>query len=220
MKKVIMHNSVSLDGSFINFEFPPELMGLHYQIAAGFGKVVSLFGSNTANVAIQMFGGLSKEAKEDFKKPEKENLPFWFAVDSKATLKNKLHFFRRLEYCRDIVVLVSKNTDKDYLNYLSERNYDYYILGEERVDLVKAVKLISEKYDMDAIMVDSGRGLTNAMLNQGLIDEISLLVVPTIVGEKSENMFKDVKNQIKLKKTKEEEFQGGYVWLLYEVQKS
>jgi 2,5-diamino-6-(ribosylamino)-4(3H)-pyrimidinone 5'-phosphate reductase len=166
-----------------------------------------------------MFGELPEETVEDFKKPQKENLPFWFVVDSKAVLKNKLHYFRRLEYCRDIVVLVSENTDKNYLNYLSERNYDYHVIGKERVDLAKAVELIFDKYDADAIMVDSGRELTNAMLNQDLIDEISLLVVPTIVGEKSENMFKDVKEEMKLINIKEEKFANGYVWLLYKVQK-
>jgi riboflavin biosynthesis pyrimidine reductase len=57
------------------------------------------------------------------------------------------------------------------------------------------------------------------MLNQGLIDEISLLVVPALLGEKSENMFGDVKGQIALKSVKEELLPGGYVWLLYEVQK-
>ncbi len=219
MKKVIMHNSVSLDGSFINFEIPPELMGLHYQIAARFGKVVNLFGSNTADIATQMFGELPEETAEDFKKPQKENLPFWFVVDSKAVLKNKLHYFRRLEYCRDIVVLVSENTDKNYLDYLNKRNYDYYVIGKEMVDLAKAVELISDKYAADAIMVDSGRGLTNAMINQNLIDEISLLVVPTIVGDKSENIFKDVKEEIKLTNIKEEKFPNGYIWLLYEIQK-
>ncbi|MFZ7104476.1 MAG: hypothetical protein ACOWWO_17730 [Peptococcaceae bacterium] len=36
------------------------------------------------------------------------------------------------------------------------------------------------------------------MLNQGLIDEISLLVLPVIVGEKSENIFGDIISPIKL----------------------
>jgi 2,5-diamino-6-(ribosylamino)-4(3H)-pyrimidinone 5'-phosphate reductase len=219
MKKVIMHNSVTLDGSFTNFDFPPELMGLHYQIAARFGKAVSLFGSNTANVAFGMFGGVPEETEEDFRQPQKEHLPFWFVVDSRATLKGKLHYFRRLEYCRDIVVLVSEGTDKDYLDYMDKRNYHYHVVGRDRVDLPGAVELISGNYSADAIMVDSGRGLTNAMLNQGLIDEISLLVVPALLGEKSENMFGDVKGQIALKNIKEEILPGGYVWLLYEVQK-
>lgn len=213
-----MHDSVSLDGSFVNFDFSPEMMGLHYQIAAEFGETIRLFGSNTAKVSIELFGGFTPETKEDFKKPQnKNNLLFWVVPDSKAVLMDKLHYFRRSEYCRDVIVLVAENTSQNYLEYLKARNYDYYIVGKERVDLSKAVELLAEKYKTESIMVDSGRGLTNAMLNQGLIDEISLLVLPVIVGEKSENLFKNVVGRVKLANIKEKTFPGGYIWLLYKV---
>lgn len=219
-KKVIMQNTISLDGSFINFDMPQEVMGLHYQIVGSFGKVLYLFGSNTAKVAIEMFGGATPEIKEDFKRPEKnENLSYWVVVDSEGVLKGKLHYYRRLEYCRDIIVLVSENTDKSYLDYLKERNYDFLAVGEKQVNLKKAFDILFDKYETNTILVDSGRGLTNAMLNQGLVDEISLLVLPVIVGEKSENLFSDITKEIKLVELKEKAFPGGYIQLHYKVEK-
>ena len=42
--KIILHNSISLDGSLTNFEVN---MGIHYEIAGGFKPDVHLIGSNT-----------------------------------------------------------------------------------------------------------------------------------------------------------------------------
>jgi 2,5-diamino-6-(ribosylamino)-4(3H)-pyrimidinone 5'-phosphate reductase len=47
LPKVIIHNSVSLDGSLVDFE--PD-MGLHYDIAGGFKPQAHLVGSSTVRV--------------------------------------------------------------------------------------------------------------------------------------------------------------------------
>ncbi|HQO58744.1 MAG TPA: dihydrofolate reductase family protein [Candidatus Omnitrophota bacterium] len=218
--KVIMHDSVSLDGSFVNFAYTQELMTLHYQIAAGFGRSLRLFGSSMANVAIEMFGGFTPETPEDRRKPAKpEGLAYWVVVDSRAALINKLHYFRRSEYCRDMVVLVSEATSAGYLTYLREREYDYFVVGAERVDLGQALKLITEKYGVDTVLTDSGRELTNVMLNQGLVDEVSLLICPMIVGVNAENLFSKVASPRPLVNVREAMYPGGYIHVHGEVKK-
>jgi 2,5-diamino-6-(ribosylamino)-4(3H)-pyrimidinone 5'-phosphate reductase len=216
--KVIMHDSISVDGSFVNFDMKPEFMGLHYEIAARFGTTIRLFGSNTATVSIEMFGGFTPESPEDFQKPRKPEGPSpWVVVDSKAMLKDKLHYFRRSEYCRDIAVLVAKETCPEYLEYLAERNYDYFVSGDNQVDLPEAMEWMVDHFGMQTIMVDSGSSLTNAMLDQGLIDQVSLLVLPTIVGRAGQNLFGMVKLPLKLSLVKEQVYPGGHVWSLYDV---
>jgi 2,5-diamino-6-(ribosylamino)-4(3H)-pyrimidinone 5'-phosphate reductase len=113
--------------------------------------------------------------------------------------------------------LVSESTDKSYLDYLKEREYDFVVAGEKQIDLKKSFDVLSDRYETNTVLVDSGRGLTNAMLNQGLVDEISLLVLPVIVGEKSENLFSNITKQVKLTELKEETFPGGYVHLHYKL---
>ncbi len=115
--------------------------------------------------------------------------------------------------------MVSESTDKSYLDYLKEREYNFVVAGEKQVDLKKSFDILSDRYEMGTILVDSGRGLTNTMLNQGLVDEISLLVLPVIVGEKSENLFSNVTKQLKLTGLKERTFPGGYVHLHYKIDK-
>jgi len=220
LPKIIVHDSISLDGSFVNFEFSMELMGLHYQIASRFRSEMSIMGSTTAAKSIEMFGGFTPETKSDFNKPEKkEGQTYWVIPDSKGTLKGKLHFFRRSEYCKDVIVLVSEKTDKAYIKYLKERNYDFLVSGTDRVDLRSAISMLSEKYGPDTIMIDSGRSLTNAFINDGLVDEISVLIVPTVVGENARNLFSEIKKNTDLKLIETESFGNGFVWIRYSVVK-
>ena len=51
--KTIMHNSVSLDGSFINFDVD---MGLHYQLASRFKADAHLIGSETVRAGGELYG--------------------------------------------------------------------------------------------------------------------------------------------------------------------
>ncbi len=221
MPKVIMHDSVSIDGSFVGFGYSMELMGVHYQIASSFGDKVRIFGSTTALKGMEIFGGFTEETEADFTKPDKgDNLTYWAVTDSRGLLEGKLHYCRRSEYCRDVVVLTTEQTPKSYVDYLKQRNYDYYVIGRNQVDLKNALRTLSENYKSDNIMIDSGRELTNAFLNQGLIDEISLLIVPVIVGKKSENLFSNVVQNLSLELIKTQQYPGGYVWNLYTVKKS
>ncbi len=81
------------------------------------------------------------------------------------------------------------------------------------------MEIPTEKHAPKVIMHDSGRELTNAFLNEGLIDEISLLIVPEIVGNKSQNLFSNVLHVLSLELIKTQQFPGGFIWNLYKVKK-
>ena len=213
LPKVILHNSVSLDGSLTNFM--PN-MELHYTLAGKYDAEARLIGSNTVKVGVELYGGpVPPEQESDFAKPERsENLPIWVIPDTKGTLKGLLHTCRRFEFCRDVVVLVSEETPAEYVGHLEERNYDYHVVGKKHVDLEKALRLLSEKYGVKTVLADTGRILGNLLLNQGLVSEISLLIHPVIVGAKSYNMFSDI-NNLKLKLLQSEILEKNYVWLVY-----
>lgn len=216
LPKIIIHNSLSLDGSLTNFE--PN-MGLHYQIAGKYMPDAHLIGSNTAKIGVTLFSnGIPKEEKDDFKKPKRAStLPYWVIIDTKGALKGILHIARRFEFSRDIIVLTSENTPKEYITYLKERNYDYRKAGKDRVDLKTALEILAKDYAIKTILTDTGRILNNLLLNQGLVSEISLLIHPLIVGKNAYPMFSEVKKTLNLKLQKKETFDNGYVWLVYKV---
>jgi len=218
LPKVIIHNSVSLDGSLTDFE--PN-MELHYQIAGNYKPDAHLIGSNTVKVGTELYGeGVPPEEAKDFEKPKRAgSLPYWVIPDTEGALKGLLHTCRRFEFCKDVIVLVSEATPKEYLKHLEERDYDYHVVGKKHVDLEKALELLYEKYGVKTVLADTGRVLGNLLLTHGLASEISLLIHPVIVGNKSYNMFSNVSEAISLKLDKTEILGKGYVWLVYTVNK-
>jgi 2,5-diamino-6-(ribosylamino)-4(3H)-pyrimidinone 5'-phosphate reductase len=213
---IILHNSISLDGSLSNFDVN---MKLHYQIAGEYRPDAHLIGSTTIKSGIELYGeGVLKEEKEDLKKPQREkNLPYWIIVDTKGVLQGLLHMCRRFDLCKDIIVLTSDKTSKKYLSYLEKREYEYIKSGKNHIDITKSLKFLSEQYKIKKILVDSGRILGNILINKGLVNEISLLIHPIIVGKNSYNIFTDIKNNKKIFLHSSKLLDNEFIWLVYKT---
>ena len=217
LPKIIIHNSISLDGSLIGFM--PDMV-LHYRIAGEYKPDIHLIGSTTIISGIEMFGEeVPAEEPGDFRKPERVSaLPFWVIIDTGGKLKGLLHTCRRFEFCRDVIILVSESTPKDYFSHLVERNYDFITTGKKNVDISLALSVLAEKYRINTVLTDTGMILGNLLINLNLVSEISLLIHPLIIGESAYRIFDNVENQLSLKLLKREEFGNGLVWLVYELQ--
>ena len=214
LPRVIVHNSISVDGSLINFEVN---MPLHYKIAGHFNADIHLVGSNTAKSGIDLFlKEIPQETLDDFKKPIKNGI-LWAIPDTTGKMKGLLHVLRQSEYCRDVIVLLSEKTSEEYISYLKERNYDYYVVGKDKCNLKQSLELLYEKYNAKTILTDTGSILGNLLIENGLVSEISLLIHPMVVGKKAYNMFAYLDENLKLELIKKESFEKGYTWNLYRV---
>ena len=212
--KVIMHTQISLDGCVQGFIDT----GIYYSIANRFNSDMILFGSETVyTAAVQYPPETEKAFTKPIEKPD-DNRLLWVIPDSRGRLRN-LHVFRDSEYCRDIIILVSKATPKSYLKYLRDRNYDFINVGEDYVDYAKAFEILYEKYNCRNIRTDSGGILTNVLLELGLIDEISLVISPCLVGVKHPHVFRSLslKDKLQLKLMNCERINKNYLSLVYEV---
>ncbi len=200
--KLIVHNSVSLDLCISGFEAD---MMIHYSVAASFKAQAHLVGSVTAKTGVGEFGEMAEEKEEDFKKPEgKEGKPYFVLIDTEGKMWNLLHLIRSSEYFRDAIVLVSDKTSKDYLTYLEKRSYDYIKTGKNKIDLKKALEQLSKKYKIKTIMTDTGPTLSSILFDNGLVDELSLIIVSEVVGE-GQRLFQGVKKKLNLELVKQEQ---------------
>ena len=221
LPRLVIHNSISPDGSTTGFD---ANLDVHYGILGSYEPDAMIVGSNTAKVGTQFFcEKIPPEDKEDFKKPDihpDDTRAYWMIADSRGTLEGLMHVFRRSEYSKDIIVLVSEKTPESYINYLKERDYDFIRAGVERVDVRQGLEIAGERYGFKLVVPDSGGILNSILLEQGLVDEISLVLTPEIVGKSGTNLFRGIeKSGIQLELSRNEIVEKKYVHLVYRVLK-
>ena len=193
LPKIITHNAISLDGSISGFSIDP---GKYYAIAGSLHPDAMLVGSSTAKSGVEMYSdGIPDERPADFVKPritEEDKRPYWVIPDSHGLLQGRLHIFRRFEYCKDVIVLLSEKSPESYVKYLMERNYDVIISGHEDVDLKKSLEILTQKYSCRIVLTDSGGNLNKVLLEAGLVDEISLIINPVLVDQRHPKLFRNL----------------------------
>jgi 2,5-diamino-6-(ribosylamino)-4(3H)-pyrimidinone 5'-phosphate reductase len=191
--KIITHNAISLDGSISGFVIDLEK---YYAISRNYHPDAMLVGSSTAKSGMEMYSdSIPEERHADFVKPRitaQDKRPYWVIPDSSGLLQGRLHIFRQFEYCKDVIILLSEKSPESYVKYLLERNYDVIISGHEDVELKKALEILANKYDCKVVMTDSGGNLNKALLEDGLVDEISLIINPTLVDGHHLKLFRNL----------------------------
>src|SRR5688572_25400987 len=123
LPRVILHNTVSLDGAFAGFDVD---LGAHYARAASLRPDAHLIGADTARTGVEAFGGPPPETAELRAPPlpdPGDRRPLWVIVDSRGQCEGLLHAFRGSRYCRDVAVLISERTPPSYTKYLDSRGY-------------------------------------------------------------------------------------------------
>ena len=218
--RVIIHTTVSLDTATTGYDID---IGLHYEILLAFGPEALLVGSTTARTGIETFLDIDQpEGAADLRRPEvrpDDPRPIGVFVDSRGVLKGLLHVYRQMEHIKDVVVLVSEATPEDYLAYLREREYPFVRCGTERVDLRAALDELEERFGVTRVVTDSGGGLSGALIEAGVADEVSLVVTPVIAGAGCTKLFRGVDVPVDLELIGAKEAGKGRVHLRYGVKR-
>ena len=130
---------------------------------------------------------------------------------------------RNQPYWRDALALVSRATPEEYLAHLEGEGVEFILTGEDRVDLRASLEELYSRYGVESIRVDSGGTLNGVLLREGLVDEISLLIHPCLVGGTTpRSLFvapdlTSADDVIDVRLAHVEELRDGVVWLRYEV---
>ncbi len=218
LPKVIVYNSVSVDGAIKDFDVD---VPLHYQVLGELGADALLAGSNTAKTGIELFTKpVPVEEPADFSAPtiaDGDERPLWAIVDSRGILMGLLHVYRRSEYAKDLIMLVSEKTPVEYLNYLRARNYNFIVAGKDHVDYRLALEELNRRYHIQTVVTDSGGVLAGVLLNQGLVTEVHLLLAPQVVGKSAVNLFRTVNQTVKLQLIGTQTVRKTHVLLKYTV---
>lgn len=217
--RIVIFNQVSLDGSVAGFDTDPALF---YGILSELAPDIHLIGSITAVAGIDSsYDEIPDETEDDMKAPPApEGEVPWVIVDTTGVLMGKLHLYRRSEYCSDPVVVVSKSTPGEYIQYLKERGYRIIESGEEKADLLTLPEKLVAEFGGEKIFVDSGGVLSSLLLEEGAVQEVNILISPTIVGGDFQKIFEtiEVESPIKLTFKDAGMVEGGNIFLKYELE--
>jgi 2,5-diamino-6-(ribosylamino)-4(3H)-pyrimidinone 5'-phosphate reductase len=221
LPRVVLHNEMSVDG---RMDWLTVDMGLYYGLAARWQADAMLSGSNTLLDAYPP-EALAADDKAAFEPPERDPddaRQLLVIVDSRGRLRN-WHLLRQEPYWRDVLALCSRSTPAAFLDYLRQRHVEYIVAGEDRVDLRAALEELNARHGIQLVRVDSGGILNGVLLRAGLVDEVSVLVNPSLVGGTTpRSIFQapdltSTQGVINLELTHVEKMEGDVVWLRYNV---
>jgi len=121
-----------------------------------------------------------------------------------------------------LICVVSEHAPSDYLDLLRGKNISYLVSGALSVDLVRAVHLLGEHFGIRTLLLEGGGHINGGFLEAGVVDEVSLLLLPGIDGRHDiPSLFDGVINSnhtaIPLKLKSVEQREGGALWIRYEV---
>ncbi|MEU5884036.1 dihydrofolate reductase family protein [Spirillospora sp. NPDC047279] len=203
---LVVHVAVSLDGATTGFQ--PDIERF-YELAAGWHEDATLTGADTI---------LAQEAAlADARGPgPAKDGPLLIVVDGKGRV-SQWESLRNAGHWSDVLALHTDTTppppDGNSVREL--------VIGNERVDLPAAMTAIGTLGGINIVRVDSGGALTGALLQAGLIDEVSLLVHPLLAGSKGTQTWYGSQPCVidRLERIASQSFDDGLVWLRYRLPK-
>lgn len=122
-----------------------------------------------------------------------------------------------------LVVVLLEDVPNGYLTYLQDRGISYIFGGKDELDLKLVLVKLGKLFGIKTLMLEGGGHINGAFLNEGLIDELSLLLLPVADGtvgtptlfEVSE--FKQKRDATFMELIGSEQLEGGVMWLRYKV---
>ncbi len=115
----------------------------------------------------------------------------WFAVvDGRGRVRAGITEFPGWEGWHTLH-LVSPAAPRDYLAFLRDRRVPYLVTGKEHVDLAAAMTKLSTLLGIERVVSTAGSRLNGALLRAGLVDELSLVLLPALIGgERTPHLFR------------------------------
>ena len=122
-----------------------------------------------------------------------------------------------------VVLLVTDRVSDAYLAHLRKAGVSYLFCGKKEIDLHVALDKLAKSFKLKKLMAQGGGTFNGSLLAEGLIDEISHVIVPVADGGCGITSFFDMpgdpgaKAAATLKLTSHKLLPGGVVWNRYRV---
>ena len=120
-----------------------------------------------------------------------------------------------------LIALLTEDVSDAYLHYLQGKKISYIFAGNTELDFHLALEQLSTHFPIKTLMLEGGGHLNGSFLNEGLVDELSVLIMPIADGtpnttttfEISEHISHKPVSLLKLKDVKQVDH--GTLWVRY-----
>lgn len=145
---------------------------------------------------------------------------YHIAVDTRGMLRWPSDFSEE----KPLLVITSCLASKAYLDTLRCQNISYIAVGEQAIDLPKAMEILAADFGVERMTVLGGGHINGGFLAAGLIDEVSLLLAPGIDGRRGMTALFDGIDQpdrlpTHLSLLSLDRLPGDILWLRYKVER-
>lgn len=113
-----------------------------------------------------------------------------------------------------IVEVLCETVSDKYLAYLRDIGVSYIFAGKEEMNVTLAVEKLNKLFGIKKLMLEGGSIINGAFQREGLVDELSLVQVPTIAESEGKPLFFD-SNMEQYKLAQVEQLDEGANWLRY-----
>ena len=220
---VICHMMASVDGRILPDRWhpaPPDL-GLYERLHAEIGGDAWLVGRVT---------GQEFAARDTPYPPGSGGAPGrqnWFAARNAGAWAVVLDAAGKIAWGRSdvggdpLVVVLTQAVTDSHLAGLRQDGVSYIFAGEREIDLAAALETLNRELGISRLLLEGGGGANGALLHAGLIDELSLIIAPSVEGVPGGPAVFDLPGQpgalgaLGMALEHCQALEGGFVWLRY-----
>jgi len=197
---VVTHHAVSVDGATTGFDVD---LGRFYSLVSTWSEDVTLTGADTV---LQQEDALAAVPGPG----AAEDGPLLAVVDGRRRVSAWAQL-RDAGYWSGVLGIHSESA----VPRPGARADEELVVGADRVDLAAALECLAAR-GAKTVRVDSGGGLVGALLDSGLIDEVSLLVHPVLSGVGKRWYGTSAMTSV-LELIASQTYDDGVVWLRYRL---
>ena len=217
---VIMHMATSLDGRIVPTTWPEALQAKINDVYEDIHRQLKADAWLVGRVTMAEFGkGEPKPAKasgpiarETWKAPGAA-APYGIAVDQGA----KLHLNTDKANGDALVVILTEAASDDHLAELQRDGISYLFAGATEIDLTSALGTLSTEFGIERLLLEGGGGINASFVKSGLVDEVSLVLVPYADGHDGPTLLTSGSDGLVLDLQTVERLDEGLVHLSYKV---
>jgi riboflavin biosynthesis pyrimidine reductase len=120
-----------------------------------------------------------------------------------------------------LLVVLTQSVSDDHLAGLRQDGVSYIFAGEREIDLTAALGTLKGEVGISRILLEGGGAANGALLREGLVDELSLVIAPSVEGVPGGPAVFDVHgdsgalSRMGMALESCQVMEGGLVWLRY-----